>query len=179
MRLTEHADVSSDATCKEALPQTGREGLLFFYFSFCSVARWDATFCSFRGIGEGGTAFPRGAFLQGRGPLRPTICEEGWGPPLHSTLDAGAPREHGFAMLGTLVTFPSRAASRTPSIGGSGTNLAGFATLRWCEQLAFLSPEAPSGKHRLLLNRGAGITGTECVSCVGFVSGLCQGIWLC
>ena len=74
-RQTEHADVSSDATCKEALPQTGREGLLFFYFSFCSVARWDATFCSFRGIGRGGTAFPRGAFLQGRGPLRDPICE--------------------------------------------------------------------------------------------------------
>ena len=53
LRLTEHADVSSDATCKEALPQTGREGLLFFYFSFCAVARWDATFGAFRGIGEG------------------------------------------------------------------------------------------------------------------------------
>ena len=65
---------------------------------------------------------------------------------------AGAPREHGKAMLGTRVTFVSRrksakacqgvsplnprggcfappAASRTPSIGGSGTSPAGFATL--------------------------------------------------
>ena len=91
-------------------PRRLGEGLLFFYFSFCSVARWDATFWAFRGIGEGGTAFPRGAFLQGRGPLRPTICE-GATPPLHSTLDAGAPREHGFAMLGTRVTFPSRGKS--------------------------------------------------------------------
>ena len=71
MRLTEHADVSSDATCKEALPQTGREGLLFFYFSFCSVARWGATFCSFRGIGEGGTASPRGSWSRGVGPCGP------------------------------------------------------------------------------------------------------------
>ena len=71
LRLTEHADVSSDATCKEALPQTGREGLLFFYFSFCSVARWDATFGAFRGIGEGGTAAPRGSWSRGKAPAYP------------------------------------------------------------------------------------------------------------
>ena len=131
LRLTEHADVSSDATCKEALPQTGREGLLFFYFSFCAVARWDATFCSFRGIGEGGTAFPRESWSRGVGPCGPRY--------------AGAPpRAPGDFRFTTKVTkgvsggiplnprggcFAPPAASRTPSIGGSGTNPAGFATL--------------------------------------------------
>ena len=145
LRLTEHADVSSDATCKEALPQTGREGLLFFYFSFCSVARWDATFWAFRGIGEGGTAFPRESWSRGVGPCGPRY--------------AGAPpRAPGDFRFTTKVTkgvsggiplnprggcFAPPAASRTPSIGGSGTNLAGFATLRWCGQLAFLSLRAP------------------------------------
>ncbi len=84
MRLTEHADVSSDATCKEALPQTGREGLLFFYFSFCAVARWDATFWAFRGIGEGGTAAPLGGFCRGREPQHPPM-RGGQSPPLRST----------------------------------------------------------------------------------------------
>ncbi len=155
MRLTEHADVSSDATCKEAFPQTGREGLLFFYFSFCSVARWGATFCSFRGIGEGGTASPRGSWSRGGGPCCP------WTP------------------LGGIIIPPAARRAAPPRKGRVPLRVAGFATLRWCEQLAFLSPEAPSRKHRLLLNRGAGMTGDECVSCVGFVSSLCQGIWLC
>ena len=149
------------------------KGLLFFYFSFCSVARWGATFCSFRGIGEGGLRLP-GGFFAGTGvPAWPDMRGGASPHPLHSTLDAGAPpctggilqgqvapaptdagapREHGLAMLGTRVTFVSRrkspkacqgvsplnprggcfappAASRTPSIGGSGTNLDGFATL--------------------------------------------------
>ena len=91
MRLTEHADVSSDATCKEALPQTGREGLLFFYFSFCAVARWDATFWAFRGIGEGGLRLP-GGFFAGTGvPAWPDMRGGASPHPLHSTLDAGAP----------------------------------------------------------------------------------------
>ncbi len=42
--------------------------------------------------------------MQGEGPACP-ICEEGISPPLHSTHLEGAPREHGFAMLGTRVTF--------------------------------------------------------------------------
>ena len=42
---------------------------------FClMVARWGATFCSFRGIGRGGLRSPSGA-LQGWGPLRGPICE--------------------------------------------------------------------------------------------------------
>ena len=58
------------------------------------VARWGATFCSFRGIGEGGTAFPRESWSRGGGPCGPRY--------------AGAPREHGKAMLGTRVPFVSR-----------------------------------------------------------------------
>ena len=203
LRLTEHADVSSDATCKEALPQTGREGLLFFYFSFCSVARWDATFCSFRGIGEGGTAFPRESWSRGGGPCGPRyargqrpLCTPLVGAQLPRPQRAGAPpRAPGSFRFTTKGTKgvpgalpldpvgghyhpPSSAPRCSPRKGRVPLRVAGFATLRWCEQLAFLSPEAPSGKHPLLSNRGAGITGAECVSCVGFVSSLCQGIWL-
>ena len=162
--------------------------------------------------------------MQGRGSLRGPICEEGLRPilctlPLMQALrpapggilqgqvapaptDAGAPREHGLAMLGapgdfrftTKVTKGVPGALPLDPVGGHyhppaarraappervcGTSLDGFATLRWCGQLAFLSPEAPSGEHPLLSNRGAGITGAECVGCVGFVSSLCQGIWL-
>ena len=78
--LTEHADVSSDATCKEALPQTGWEGLLFFYFSFCAVARWGATFGAFGGIGRGGLRLPSGV-LQEPGAPAPTDARRGAAPP--------------------------------------------------------------------------------------------------
>ena len=39
-----------------------------------AVARWGATFYSVRGIGEGGTAFPRESWSRGGGPCVPTIC---------------------------------------------------------------------------------------------------------
>ena len=45
---------------------------------------------------------------EGAPPLRPREFMRGW-QPLHPP--AGAPREHGFAMLGTRVTFPSRGKS--------------------------------------------------------------------
>ena len=69
-----------------------------------AVARWGATFCSFRGIGEGGTAFPRESWSRGGGPCGPRY--------------AGAPREHGLAMLGTRVTFISRRKSPKACQGG-------------------------------------------------------------
>ena len=56
-----------------------------------AVACWGATFCSFRGIGEGGTAFPRESWSRGGGPCGPRY--------------AGAPREHGLAMLGAPGDF--------------------------------------------------------------------------
>ena len=56
-----------------------------------AVARWGATFCSFRGIGEGGTAVPRESWSRGGGPCGPRY--------------AGAPREHGLAMLGAPGDF--------------------------------------------------------------------------
>ena len=183
MRLTEHADVSSDATCKEALPQTGWEGLLFFYFSFCSVARWDATFCSFRGIGEGGTAFPRESWSRGGGPCGPRYAGA---PPrapgdfrFTTKVTKGVPGALPLDPVGGALSSPQQRGALLPPERVCGTSLAGFATLRWCGQLAFLSHEAPSGEHPLLSIRGAGMTGDECVSCVGFVSSLCQGIWLC
>ena len=135
-------DVSSDATCKEALPQTGWEGLLFFYFSFCSVARWDATFGAFRGIGEGGTASPRGSWSRGKAPAYPEYAR-GVAPcsPLERALRPAprvtfvSRRKSPKAVSGGIPLnprggcFAPPAASRTPSIGGSGTNPAGFATL--------------------------------------------------
>ena len=147
MRLTEHADVSSDATCKEALPQTGREGLLFFYFSFCSVARWDATFWAFRGIGRGGLRLPSGVFA-GAGSPSTHRCEEGRSPSGSKSSDL-APRSSPWVGLpGPHPGFLSfhdernqrraRGAAPGPRWGAiiipperdSATNLAGFATLR-------------------------------------------------
>ena len=134
MRLTEHADVSSDATCKEALPQTGREGLLFFYFSFCSVARWDATFCSFRGIGEGGTASPRGSWSRGVGPCGPRYAGA---PPrapgdfrFTTKVTKGVPGALPLDPVGGLLSSPQRRFASLPPERDSATNLAGFATLR-------------------------------------------------
>ena len=41
---------------------------------FClMVARWDATFCSFRGIGRGGTAVPLGGFAGTGAPAWPDM----------------------------------------------------------------------------------------------------------
>ena len=182
MRLTEHADVSSDATCKEALPQTGREGLLFFYFSFCAVARWDATFWAFRGIGEGGTAFPRESWSRGVGPCGPRYAGA---PPrapgdfrFTTKVTKGVPGALPLDPVGGHYHPPSSAPRCSPQKGEGATKGSWICHFEVAQELVFVSPEAASGKHRLLLNRGAGITGAECVGCVGFVSSLCQGIWL-
>ena len=146
MRLTEHADVSSDATCKEALPQTGWEGLLFFYFSSCSVARWGATFGAFRGIGRGGLRLPSGVFA-GAGSPSTHRCEEGkallcaplcgGAPPLHPGLlsfhDESRQRRARGAAPGPrwgALSSPQRRFASLPPEKDSATNLAGFATLR-------------------------------------------------
>ena len=132
-------------------------------FLLPAVARWDATFCSFRGIGEGGTAFSRESWSRGGGPCGPRY--------------AGAPREHGKAMLGTRVTFVSRrkepkaCQGRCPwtPLGGrlksgtlfspipptaqapfppervSGTNLDGFATFGLCGNWHFFLPKLHRG----------------------------------
>ena len=157
------------------------------------VAHLRATFGAFRGIGEGGTASPRGAGAGARPLHTPNmrgallLCS-----PLERALRP-APRvtfvsrrkspkacqgRCPWTPLGGIIIPPAARRAAPPRKGRVPLRVAGFATLRWCEQLAFLSPEAPSGKHPLLSNRGAGITGDECVSCVGFVSSLCQGIWL-
>ncbi len=138
-----------------------------------AVACWGATFCSFRGIGEGGTAFPRESWSRGRGPCGPRY--------------AGAPREHGKAMLGTRVPFVSRrkepkaCQGRCPwtPLGGRlksgtlfspipptaqapfppervcGTDAEGFATLRWCGQLDAPSSWALTKRNILLSIRGS------------------------
>ena len=178
-----------------ALPPTypKRRGI-FLAFLLSAVACWGATFGAFRGIGEGGTASPRESWSRGKAPAYPEYAR-GVAPcsPLERALRP-APRvtfvsrrkspkacqgRCPWTPLGGIIIPPAARRAAPPRKGRVPLRVAGFATLRWCEQLAFLSPEAPSGKHPLLSNRGTGITGTECVSCVGFVSSLCQGIWLC
>ena len=140
---------------------------------FClMVARWDATFCSFRGIGEGGTAAPLVFFAGAESPSTHQ-CEEGkallcappMGGPTRPTpgvpfvsrrkepkaCRGAAPGPRWGGRLKSVPLF-----SPIPPERVSGTSLAGFATLRLCEQLAFLSPRAPLGEHPLLSNRGAG-----------------------
>ena len=106
---------------------------------------------------------------EGAPPLRPWEFMRGW-QPLHPP--AGAPREHGKAMLGTRVTFPSRGKSpkarKIPRCGvsalfalathraglPSATNSARFATLSlWANRSLFL-PKLCREPHFLLLIRG-------------------------
>ena len=63
-----------------------------------AVACWGATFCSFWGIGEGGTAFPRESWSRGVGPCGPRyargqrpLCTPLVGAQLPRPQRAGAP----------------------------------------------------------------------------------------
>ena len=99
---------------------------------------------------------------------------------------AGAPREHGKAMLGTRVTFPSRgkspkarqglcplespkgdaiappAASRNPLDGGSATAKDRFATLSLWANRSLLLHLALTKRNLLLSIRGAGASRGRC-----------------
>ena len=70
-RQTQHA---------KRLSPSARGGPPIFYFSFCSVARWGATFGAFRGIGRGGLRLPSGV-LQEPGAPAPTDARRGAAPP--------------------------------------------------------------------------------------------------
>ena len=153
-----------------------------------AVACWGATFCSFRGIGEGGTAFPRESWSRGRGPCGPRyargqrpLCTPLVGAQLPRPQRAGAPpRAPGsfrFTTKGTKgvpgalpldpaggptekwKTFqshpPSSAPRCSPQKGDSGTDAAGFATLRWCGQLDAPSSWALTKRNILLSIRGS------------------------
>ena len=144
---------------------------IFLAFLLSAVACWGATFGAFRGIGEGGTASPRGAGAGAR-PLH-TLNMRG-ALPLCSPLERAlrpAPRvtfvsrrkspkacqgRCPWTPLGGIIIPPAARRAAPPPERVCGTSLAGFATLRWCGQLAFLSHEAPSGEHPLLSIRGAG-----------------------
>ena len=151
---------------------------------FClMVARWDATFCSFRGIGRGGTASPSEVFA-GTGAPAAYDMRGGNAPSALPTSGRSAPPPR--------VTFVSRRKSpkacqgrcpwtplggrlksvplfspippatlcvAPPRKGRVPLRVEGFATLRWCGQLAFLSLRAPWREHPLLSNRGAGAVG--------------------
>ena len=116
---------------------------------------------------------PRG-ILQGRRSLRPTICE-GAKPPLHSPMRGrSAPpprvtfspmRKSPKNLQGLRPLEPAGAKSppfsrllrSAPARAGlvSATDAAGFATLRWCGQLATPSPLALTKRNILLLIRGS------------------------
>ena len=155
-----------------AMPPTHpkRRGI-FLAFLLSAVACWGATFGAFRGIGEGGTASPRESWSRGKAPAYPEYAR-GVAPcsPLERALRP-APRvtfvsrrkspkacqgRCPWTPLGGALSSPQQRGALLPPERVCGTSLAGFATLRWCGQLAFLSHEAPSGEHPLLSIRGAG-----------------------
>ena len=134
---------------------------------------------------------PRG-ILQGRRSLRPTICE-GAKPPLHSPMrgrSAPPPR----------VTFsPMRkspknlqglrplepAGAKSPPFSRSLTHRAGllsatvadgFATLRWCGQLAAPFPWALTKRNILLLIRGAGVLVARLDATFRGIRGIGEGV---
>jgi len=139
-------------------PRRLGEGLLFFYFSFCSVARWGATFCSFRGIGEGGTASPRGSWSRGGGPCGPRYAGA---PPrapgdfrFTTKVTKGVPGALPLDPVGGHYHPPSSAPRCSPQKGEGAIDADGFATLRWCGQLAAPFPLASTKRKILLLIRG-------------------------
>ncbi len=121
-----------------------------------------------------------GDFCQGPSAPSYPLCEGLLRDGSPCTHHAGAPREHGLAMLGTRVTFPSRGKSpkarqglrplespgaRFSPFSRSLTHRAGlvsatekdrFATLRWWANRSLLFPLALTRKNILLLIRGSG-----------------------
>ena len=137
---------------------------------------------------------PRG-ILQGRRSLRPTICE-GAKPPLHSPMRGrSAPpprvtfspmRKSPKNLQGLRPLEPAGAKSppfsrllrSAPARAGlvSATDAAGFATLRWCGQLAAPSPWALTKRNILLLIRGAGVLVARLDATFRGIRGIGEGV---
>ena len=130
-------------------PPNRQEGPPLFLFFFLFGCTLGCNFWSFSGYRRRGDCVSPGELEQGQGPCIPRICE-GRCPsalPLSGRSARAWPchaRHPGDFRFTTKVTkgvsggiplnprggcFAPPAASRTPSIGGSGTNPAGFATL--------------------------------------------------
>ena len=154
-----------------ALPSTHpkRRGI-FLAFLLSAVACWGATFGAFRGIGEGGTASPRESWSRGKAPAYPEYAR-GVAPcsPLERALRP-APRvtfvsrrkspkacqgRCPWTPLGGHYHPPSSAPRCSPQKGEGAIDADGFATLRWCGQLATPSPLALTKRNILLLIRGS------------------------
>ena len=133
--------------------------------------------------------------LQGWRSLRPTICE-GAKPPLHSPMrgrSASPPRVtfspmrkspknlQGLRPLepaGAKSPPFSRLLRSAPARAGlvSATDAEGFATLRWCGQLAAPSPLALTKRNILLLIRGSGVLVARLDATLGAVRGIGEGV---
>ena len=137
---------------------------------------------------------PRG-ILQGWRSLRPTICE-GAKPPLHSPMRGrSAPpprvtfspmRKSPKNLQGLRPLEPAGAKSppfsrllrSAPARAGlvSATDAEGFATLRWCGQLAAPSPLALTKRNILLLIRGSGVLVARLDATLGAIRGIGEGV---
>ena len=133
--------------------------------------------------------------LQGWRSLRPTICE-GAKPPLHSPMRGrSAPpprvtfspmRKSPKNLQGLRPLEPAGAKSppfsrllrSAPARAGlvSATDAEGFATLRWCGQLAAPSPLALTKRNILLLIRGSGVLVARLDATLGAVRGIGEGV---
>ena len=134
---------------------------------------------------------PRG-ILQGRRSLRPTICE-GAKPPLHSPMrgrSAPPPRVtfspmrkspknlQGLRPLEPAgAKYPPFSRSLTHRAGLLSATVAdGFATLRWCGQLAAPFPWALTKRNILLLIRGAGVLVARLDATFRGIRGIGEGV---
>ena len=158
-----------------------------------AVACWGATFCSFWGIGEGGTAFPRESWSRGGGPCGPRyargqrpLCTPLVGAQLPRPQRAGAPpRAPGDFRFTTKVTkgvpglcpwtplgghyHPPNGARAVPPRKGLSLQPRPICHFEFVGESVFFSPSVSARAHLLVSGRGAagGRTKGSCCFCAG------------
>ena len=112
----------------------------------------------------------RGAVSPREQVARLGSCSHQWGYPPHTRGSfrfttkgtKGVPGALPLDPAGGHYHPPSDASHRSPQKGDGGTNLAGFATLRWCGQLATPSPLAFERRYFFAFNPWRGSTAGRC-----------------